>query len=175
MKNIIMIAMATINDGIGKKGQLLGKYPKDMRHFQKHTTGHTVVMGRKTWESLPKKPLAERNNIVITNDRTFKAEGATVYHSVEDVLQATKHIEKVFIIGGGEIYKQFMPYADTLIMTLLHKTDNEADTYFPVIDLREWKPDISTMERHEKDKKHDTSFAFMTYHREKVFKTDVKK
>lgn len=168
MKNIIMIAMSTINNGIGKNGELLGKYPKDLRHFQQHTTGHTVVMGRKTWESLPKKPLADRTNIVLTKDRTFQAEGATVLHSVEDVLKTTKHLEKVFIIGGGEIYEQFMPHADTIIMTHAHMTDDEADTFFPHIDIKEWKPDIQSMVRHEKDKKHATSFTFMTYNREKL-------
>ncbi len=167
MKNIIMISATDIENGIGKQGKLLYPYPKDLHHFRKQTTGHTVVMGRKTWDSLPVKPLAGRKNIVLTNDTSFKAEGAIVMHDFRDVLELGND-EKVFIIGGGEIFEKFMPFADTLIMTHLHMTDHEADTFFPSIDIKEWRPDIETMERHEKDEKHPTSFTFMTYHREKL-------
>ena len=160
---ITLIAMTEINGGIGDaNNDLLFDLPRDRRHFQSATSGKTVVMGRKTWDSLPKKPLSKRKNYVLTRDAEWSAEGATVLHSVDEVLELAKSRE-VFIIGGGEIYNQFMQYADRLIMTHVHTVNYDARVFFPEIDVRQWH--LVHAQKNEADKKHEFDFTFATYTR----------
>ena len=163
---ITLIAMVDMADGIGDdKGNLLFNIPRDMAHFKRTTSGHKVVMGRKTWDSLPKKPLKNRENYVLTRNKNFKANGATVLHSIKDVLELAEN-EEVFIIGGGDIYKELMPYADKLILTHVHSFNFNARVFFPDFSAKDWKIDTESMEKHEETDRHP-SFTFAVYHRRK--------
>lgn len=134
-----IILVADNNWAIGKNGNLLARLPEDMKRFREITTGHTVVMGRKTYESFPKRPLLDRVNCVIS--RTQKEiEGAEVFGSVEEFLQYAKGVnDEIFVIGGGEIYSQFLPYCDKAYITRVYESF-EGDTFFTDIDaLSEWE------------------------------------
>lgn len=134
-----IILVADNNWAIGKNGNLLARLPEDMKRFREITTGHTVVMGRKTYESFPKRPLPDRVNCVIS--RTQKEiEGAEVFGSVEEFLQYAKSVDdEIFVIGGGEVYSQFLPYCDKAYITRVYESF-EGDTFFTDIDaLSEWE------------------------------------
>ena len=134
-----IILVADNNWAIGKNGNLLARLPEDMKRFREITTGHTVVMGRKTYESFPKRPLPDRVNCVIS--RTQKEiEGAEVFGSVEEFLRYAKGVnDEIFVIGGGEIYSQFLPYCDKAYITRVYESF-EGDTFFTDIDaLPEWE------------------------------------
>ena len=126
-----MIAAVSENNVIGKDGQLPWHIPEDLQRFKKLTTGHTLVMGRKTYDAIG-RPLPDRRTIVLSKDKDLKIEGSTVAHSVEEVLELTKEEKEVFIAGGAEIYEQFMPYVSKIYLTIVH-SDFEGDTYFPMI------------------------------------------
>jgi dihydrofolate reductase len=161
---IILVAVLEMNNGIGDgEGNLLFNLPKDMKHFKSITSKKHVVMGRKTWDSLPKKPLENRRNYVLTMDETFEAEGATVLHSIEEVLELSK-TKDVYVIGGGEIYYQLIDDADKLILTHVHVVDHSARVHFPDYGNNDWKP-IGTPTVHKADENHAHDFAFMTYER----------
>ncbi|MFD1358728.1 dihydrofolate reductase [Fictibacillus halophilus] len=123
------------NRAIGKNNDLPWYLPNDLKHFKKTTMGKPIVMGRKTYESIG-KPLPGRENIVVTRDKSYKAEGTTIVHSVNEVLQM--NAEEICVIGGSEIFKQFLPVADRLYITEIHYTF-DADTYFPELSADEWK------------------------------------
>lgn len=134
-----IILVADNNWAIGKNGNLLARLPEDMKRFREITTGHTVVMGRKTYESFPKRPLPNRVNCVIS--RTQKSiDGAEIFGSVEEFLQYAKSVEdEIFVIGGGEIYRQLLPYCDKAYITRVYESF-EGDTFFTDIDaLPEWE------------------------------------
>lgn len=134
-----IILVADNNWAIGKNGDLLARLPEDMKRFREITTGHTVVMGRKTYESFPKRPLPNRVNCVIS--RTQKSiDGAEAFCSVEDFLEYAKEInDEIFVIGGGEIYSQLLPYCDKAYITRVYESF-EGDTFFTDIDaLPEWE------------------------------------
>ena len=161
--SIKIIACIDMGFAIGNgKGDLLFHLPKDLQHFKSITTGKTVVMGRNTWESLPEsvRPLPKRKNFILTRDESYVAEGATVIHSIEEVLEMSKSRD-IFICGGGEIYKEFMPYADALIITHVHVVNIQGRVFFPDIDPKEWN--IKSMVKHEEDDKHEHSFTFTHY------------
>lgn len=164
--SLIMIACIDMNDGIGNAfGDLLFELPRDMARFKSITTGKHVVMGRRTWDSLPVKPLPKRKNYVLTRDESFEIEGKTkVLHSTDEVLQLSKS-KDVYIIGGGEIYKEFMPYADKLILTYVHSVNPTARVFFPEFKLDDWQVDGDGMRKQEQDEKHAHSFTFVTYNR----------
>jgi dihydrofolate reductase len=126
---------------IGNKGKLLFSLKEDMKRFKDLTTGQMVIMGRKTFESLPnQKPLPNRKNVVVTRNKDYKVEGASVVNSVEDALLlalSDTSIEKAFVIGGSEIYKEVFQYVDTIYLTEVDDETN-GDTYFPVFDYQEW-------------------------------------
>lgn len=127
--------------GIGYCGELLVSIPLDQQNFRKRTIGKVVVMGRKTLESLPQKqPLAQRVNIVLTSNPTYRCKNATIVHSMEEALEELKkyHTDDVYIIGGESVYRQFLPYADTVEMTKIEYAYH-ADTYFPKLDPKEWE------------------------------------
>lgn len=159
---IILVACTDMNDGIGRdNGELLFDLPKDMKHFKSITTGKHVVMGRLTWDSLPVKPLPKRKNYVLTDNKNFEVDGNTkLVHSIEEVLELAKN-KDVYIIGGGHVYYQFMPYADKLIITHVHHIDHTATVYFPDIDRDVWKP--TSLQKNEADENHAHSFTFTTY------------
>ena len=156
----IIVAIAD-NYAIGKSGDLLCYLPDDLKHFKALTTGATVVMGKKTFFSLPRRPLPNRRNIVLTRDVSFTHEGVDGAHSIEELTSTLTPEEKVFIIGGGEVYRQFMPLAKELHITHIHHTWEDADTFFPEIDT-------SILQRlneefHEADERHAYAFTFATY------------
>jgi dihydrofolate reductase len=136
---MISIIVSVSDDwGIGKNNELLWHIPEDLKRFKKLTMGRTVIMGKKTWESLPKKPLAGRNNIVITDILHECIDSSITAYSVEDALSKCNKDEEIFVIGGGSVYRQFMPIADRLYITHVHKKA-PADVYFPKIDRKIWK------------------------------------
>lgn len=121
------------NREIGNKNQLLWDLPKDMQHFKEKTTGHTVIMGSKTFESLNSKALPNRNNIVIALDKDYQAPGCHVVNGLEESIEKAKKLEKndeIFIIGGGSIYTQMLPFCNKLYLTVVDD-EPEADTFFP--------------------------------------------
>lgn len=127
--SVSMIAAVGKNLELGKNNNLIWHFKEDMKFFKDTTMGHTVVMGRKTFESLP-KALPGRKNIVISSNAEYHANGATVVTSVEEALQIADN-EEVFVIGGGKIYAEFLPYADKLYLTEIDAECADADTYFP--------------------------------------------
>lgn len=159
---VSLIAAIGKNNELGKEGKLLWHLPLDFKHFKDLTTGHPIIMGRKTFESIG-HPLPNRTNIVITNDRAYKTDGIEVYHSLEDALKKFEATEaEVFIIGGGQIYTQALPEADTLYITHVDGSF-DADTFFPKIDTDIWK--IVSQEDHTKNENHQYNFSFVTYKR----------
>ena len=133
----IIVAMAQ-NRAIGKDNDLLWHLGSDLKHFKQLTTGHPVVMGRRTWESLPKRPLPGRRNIVMTENHDYVAPGAEVVHGVAGLFKALKGCDdEVFVMGGASIYELLLPYTKRLYITRVYR-DYEADVYFPIIDMSEF-------------------------------------
>ncbi|MFS4469733.1 dihydrofolate reductase [Maribacter sp. 2210JD10-5] len=155
-----MIAAAAENNALGKDNDLLWHLPDDFKRFKKLTTGHKIIMGRKTFESFP-KPLPNRTHIVITRNKeyTIAFDDCLVVHSLDEALELIKN-ENVFIIGGGEIYAQGEKYSNKIELTRVHAT-LEADTFFPEIDENKWE--LIKDEFHPKDEKHQYSFTYLTY------------
>lgn len=159
-----IIVACGINNEIGAKGDLLWHLPKDMKWFKQHTTHQDVIMGRKTYESFPEKyrPLPNRTNIVITKNENFKApEEVLIADSLEKAFEIAENCTetKKFIIGGGNIYQQTLPYCSEIILTKVHAHFPQADTFFPKIDQNEWKEVWS--EHHTRDDKHQYDFSFV--------------
>lgn len=161
--SLAAIVVVAENNAIGKNGDLLCHLPADLKHFKDITMGHTIIMGRRTWESLPKGALPGRKNVVITRNADFKAPGAEIYHSLEDALQATENDSKRFIIGGGMLYSEAFPLTDELHLTQLHATFPDADTFFPTFDINEWI-EISR-EDHEADERNPYPYSFVELRR----------
>jgi dihydrofolate reductase len=137
MKPISIIVAIADNNAIGIKNQLLHHIPGDLKRFKKITTGHTIVMGRNTYFSLPKRPLPDRTNIVISDDHNDLFEGCTMAYSIEEAIEKCSDSDENFIIGGGIIYREFFPGANKLYITRIHHSF-EADTFFPEIDPQQW-------------------------------------
>lgn len=156
-----IIVAATENNVIGGDNQLLWRLPNDMKWFKSITTGNTIIMGRKTFESMG-KALPNRRNIVISRNPQFKAEGCEVADSIEAALNLTINDSNVFIIGGGEIYKQVWHNAEKLYLTRVH-TEKEGDTVIPDILPEEWTEESS--EKHLPDDKHLYGYTFFIYNR----------
>ncbi|MBD0832980.1 dihydrofolate reductase [Aestuariibaculum sediminum] len=160
--NLTIIVAAAENNAIGKDNKLIWHISDDLKRFKSLTSGHHVIMGRKTFESFP-KPLPNRTHVVITRQEDYKApEGVIVVNTLEDAIAASKNDDQPFIIGGGEIYKQAMEVADKIEITRVHATF-DADTFFPEIDKSIWKE--TAHEFHEKSEKNDFDFTFLTYER----------
>ena len=132
MKLSIICAL-TQNNAIGNKGGLLYYLPADLKHFKQLTTGHTILMGRKTFESLPKGALPNRRNVVVTRQKDYAAPGIEVFHSIDDALHACQADEDVFAIGGESIYEACLPLAQRLCLTHIDAVADEADTFFPFV------------------------------------------
>ena len=158
---VTMVVAIGENNAIGKNNELLWCLPKDLRHFKTITSGHTVIMGRKTYESVG-KPLPKRRNIIITRNTELTVDGAEVVHTIEDALELCKSDEEVFIIGGAEIYKMAMKHTDKIFLTVVHESF-EADAFFPEIDRNLWVE--TAAEKHLPDEKNNLSFTFSTLER----------
>lgn len=158
----IIVAVAEHN-AIGKQGDLLCHLPADLKHFKEITSAHTVIMGERTWFSLPKHPLPKRHNIVLTDVPGKQFEGADSVYSIAEAQAAVAPDEEAFIIGGGMVYRQFMPLADKLYITHIHHAFEGADTFFPEIAPDIWKA-ISS-ERHEADENNPYPYTFVEYAR----------
>lgn len=157
---ITIIAAVAENLAIGYQNALLYRLPDDMKHFRTLTTGHTIIMGRRTFESFPKGALPQRRNIVLSRSKeTF--EGCEVFPSLEDALNHCTSDEEVFIIGGSSVYREAMPLADRLLLTEIHDTPAAADTFFPP--YADWKE--TAREHHPCDERHSVSFDFVSYER----------
>ena len=130
---ISLIAAIAKNLAIGKDNKLLYYIPADLKRFKKITSGHVVVMGKKTFESMNSKPLPNRTNIVIAMEKNYVAEGCIVVNSIEEAFQKAREIEKdeIFVIGGGSIYAQTLKHADKLYVTVIDRVHEDADVFFP--------------------------------------------
>lgn len=162
MHKIVIIAARALNDGIGKGNQLLFPNQKaDMRHFKELTTGHTVVMGRNTFESLNNKPLKNRRNIVLSKTLSTNTDGIEVMTSVEDVLNSISDNETVFIIGGSQIYKLFIEYAHEMELTTIFEGGQDADTFFPEFERGVWR--ISSSKVFDTDSENEYPYMFQKF------------
>ncbi len=159
---VTLIAAVARNGVIGHQQQLVWRDPQDAKHLRDTTMGSPVIMGRKTWDSLPPKyrPLPGRHNIVVTRNTAWHAEGATRAMSLNDALDVASGASKVYVLGGGELYAQALPMADELVLTEL-AADRPGDTYFVAWDRSLF--DVIT--RVEKVDAQGTPFAFVTYRR----------
>lgn len=153
----IVVAIAE-NNVIGKDNQLIWHLPADLRHFKQKTMGHPMIMGRKTFESIG-KPLPGRTTIIVTRQEDYKAEGCIVVNSVEEAIAKGKELdsEQVSIVGGAEIYKQALPYVDTLYLTEVHHTF-DGDAYLMELNYEDWQ-EVST-ESHDPDEKNKYAYTF---------------
>ena len=135
-----LIAALASNRAIGKDNELLWQLPEDLRHFRETTRGKPVIMGRKTWESLPApfRPLPGRHNIVVSRDPDYQAAGATLAGSLADALGQAADVEEVFVIGGGELYSQALPLASRLYLTEIEQ-DFDGDVFFPEVQPQDWE------------------------------------
>lgn len=157
---LTIIAAAAENNALGKDNQLLWHLPEDFKRFKTLTSGHYIIMGRKTFESFP-KPLPNRTHIIITRQPNYQApEGCIVVTSLEKAMELCPKNEEAFVIGGGEIYQQALDVVDKIDVTRVHTT-LDADTFFPTIDPTLWK--MVFEEFHPKDDKHAFDFTFLTY------------
>ena len=158
----IIVAIAE-NYAIGKKGDLLCHMPADLKHFKEITSGKTVMMGERTFFSLPKHPLPNRRNIVLTDVAGKTFEGAEAVYSIDEMVKCIQGEEEAFVIGGGMVYRQMMPLSDKLYITHIHHSWEDADTFFPEIKESEWK--LLNAERHFADEKNPYNYTFATYGR----------
>ena len=158
---ITIIAAVGENNELGKNNTLVWHLPDDFKRFKALTTGHYIIMGRKTFESFP-KPLPNRTHVVITRQKNYTPEGCIVVDSIEQALQIAPPDEDVFIIGGGEIYNLAMQHANKIELTRVFATF-DADTFFPEINQDEWK--LAGEDFHPKDEKHNYDFSYRTFER----------
>ena len=157
----ILIAATSQNNALGKDNKIIWHLPDDFKRFKELTSGHHIIMGRKTFESFP-KPLPNRTHVVITRQKNYNPEGCIVVNSIEEAFEICPKSEDVFLIGGAEIYKLGLPFTDKIELTYINETF-EADAFFPEIDFSEWK--LNNEEFHPKDEKHAHDFSFQTYNK----------
>ena len=158
---ITLIAAVSDNGVIGRGNALPWHLPADLQRFKRLTTGHGVVMGRKTWESI-RRPLPHRRNIVISGSPGFRPEGATVVPDFRAAVEAARDLAEVFAIGGSRVFEAALPLTDRLELTRVHG-QVPGDAFFPKLDLSEWK--LVAEERHPADDQHAYPFTFLTYDR----------
>lgn len=156
---ITIIVATDLLGAIGYQNHLLFHMPADMRHFRLLTTGNTVLMGRKTFDSLPKGALPNRRNLVLSRDEHLRIENAETFTGIKEALESCKKDEHVFIMGGESIYRQAMEFADEIELTLIDTKAPEADAFFPEISYDTWE-EVSRDE-HEKDEKNPFDYAFI--------------
>ncbi|MCH7785087.1 MAG: dihydrofolate reductase [Bacteroidetes bacterium] len=161
---ITLIVAVGKNNELGKENDLVWHLPNDFKRFKKLTTGHHIIMGRKTFESFP-KPLPNRVHVVITRNEKYKREGTIIVHSMKEALQIAKNDTQPFIIGGGEIYSLGIPIADKIELTRVHGSF-DADTFFPEIQINEWE--LIKEEHHDIDEHHKYAYTYLTYLRKNI-------
>lgn len=149
------------NNAIGKNNDLLCHLPNDLKHFKSVTNGYPVLMGRKTFESLPKGALPNRRNIVITRNKDLQFDNCEMCSSVEEAIALCKDEEQIFFIGGGTIYNEVINHSDILYLTLIHHKFEGTDTFFPKIEESDWK--LISEEHHQADDKHKYAYSFITF------------
>ncbi len=159
----IIVAIAE-NMAIGKNNNLLWHIPEDLKRFKRITSGHPVIMGKRTFYSLPRRPLPNRRNIVITDIKGETIEGCEMAYSIEDVIEKCDPAEENFIIGGASVYRQFLPHCDRLYLTRVHKTF-DGDVFFPEIDFFQWE--LISTEEGDVDAINDFTYSNETYQRRK--------
>ncbi len=157
MQIALVVAMSE-NRVIGKDNQLPWHLPNDLRHFKNITQGKTILMGRKTYESIG-RPLPHRKNIVMTRDKNYQAEGIIVVNSIKQAIMEVSAEEEVFVIGGGELFAELMDKASRIYLTVVH-ADIEGDVFFPPIDTVKWTE--TSREDHFADEKHAYDYSFFT-------------
>lgn len=166
MKISIVIAVAD-NNAIGANGKLLWRLSKDMQYFKEVTWGHHVLMGRKTWDSIPPKfsPLPGRTNVIVTRKQGFVCEGCKVVDSIEQGIAIAQQAgeQELMVIGGGEIYRQVLPLANKIYLTKVHHTFTDADTFFPELDMTQWN--VLNTEWNMADEKNEFDFEFIVMER----------
>jgi dihydrofolate reductase len=163
---MISIIVAVSEDlGIGKNNELLWHISEDLKRFKRLTYGNTVIMGKKTWESLPRRPLPGRKNIVITDVPEDNFENSITAYSIADAISKCEKGEEIFVIGGGSIYRQFMPIADRLYITHVHQVA-PSDVYFPEIDPNVWK--VIDKEEFMADGNEGISYSYVIYERKNL-------
>lgn len=155
---INIIAAVAQNNAIGFENKLIYWLPNDLKRFKQLTTGHTIIMGRRTFESLPKGALPNRRNIVLSRN-TSQLPGCEVFASLNEAVAQCSEDEEVFIIGGASVYNEAMAIADRLCLTLVYDTPKEADTFFP--DFSAWHE--VWREDHETDEKHNQKYSFVDF------------
>lgn len=159
MKDLSIIVVIAENNAIGKENKLLCHISEDLKRFKRITSGHTVIMGKKTFESLPGGALPGRRNIVISDNKDDRFGNCIMAYSIEDALDKCDDSKENFVIGGGTIYTQFMKYTTKLYITRIHKSF-AGDTFFPELNYNEWKE----IEREDHvDKENDFTYSFITY------------
>ena len=162
-QELTIIVAAGKQNAIGKDNKLIWHLSNDLKRFKRLTSGHFIIMGRKTFESFP-KPLPNRTHVIITRQKDYKVpEGVIVVNSLEDAIDTAKSDNQPFIIGGGEIYKLALPIAHKIELTRVHHTFEGADTFFPKVNLDEWT-EISAV-RNQIDETHKYAYTFLTYKR----------
>ncbi|SEG71413.1 dihydrofolate reductase [Sphingobacterium lactis] len=159
---LTLIVAAAENNAIGKNNEMPWHLPNDFKYFKSTTMDHSIVMGRKTFESIG-KPLPGRRNIVITRQNDFRAEDVDVANSIQDVMNYCRDEKEVFIIGGANIYKQTLPLANTVHLSRVHTTIPDADAFFPELPEQDWK--LVSSDPHQKDEKHAFDYTFEVYTR----------
>ena len=158
-RELTIIAAVSINNIIGNKNKLIWKLSNDLKRFKNLTTNHSVIMGRKTFESLP-NPLPDRNNIVITRDTNYSKPNIQVCSSIEDAINLTKTDTQPFIIGGGEIYTQTINIVDRIELTRVHE-EFDGDAYFPEIPLDIFE--LINEENYNRDLENEFDYSYLTY------------
>ena len=158
----IIVAIAR-NRAIGFENHLLYRLPDDLKRFKALTTGHTIIMGRKTFESFPKGALPNRRNIVLSRNKTAVFPSAETFSSLQEALSHCKEEEEIFIIGGESVYQEALPLAQKIYLTEIEDTPQEADAFFPPFDIRLWE--LIQSSRHNRDEKHLYPFSFKAYQR----------
>ena len=157
---LTLIAAVAENNALGKDNKMMWHLPDDFKHFKSRTSGHHIIMGRKTFESFP-SALPNRTSVIITRQSDYKADGCIVVGSLDEAIAVSPKDEEVFIIGGGEIYNQSIYRADKLNLTRVHAEFPDADAYFPQIDESKWE--LTEAIFHPRDEKHAYEMTFQTY------------
>jgi dihydrofolate reductase len=156
---IVMIAAVAENNALGKNNELVWHLPNDFKRFKELTSGHYIIMGRKTFESFP-KPLPNRTHVVITRQQNYQPDDCIVVNSIENAIKVCPENETIYIIGGGEIYNQALAFSDTIEITKVHG-EFEADAFFPEIKAEEWE--LVQSDFNAKDEKHLYDYTYQTF------------
>jgi dihydrofolate reductase len=166
MSTISIIVAIDENNAIGKNNQLLCHLPNDLKYFKSITQGHTIIMGRNTYESLPNGALPNRRNIVLSRNPDYKCDRCELVSTLEEAIALSEKEDTVFIIGGAAVYKKAIDIADQLYVTYIHHTFENADTFFPTINTNEWREISRTY--NAADEKNKYNHSFVIYQRKKI-------